>query len=64
MPGATTADFWRTCVPLYGAPCSPPAGTTSPWAGRPSPAAEFPLISRRGDRRPTRAAKGVYVCIR
>jgi hypothetical protein len=29
-------------------------------AGRPSPAAEFPLIARRGDRRPTRAAKGVY----
>jgi hypothetical protein len=27
---------------------------------RPSPAAEFPLIARRGDRRPTRAVKGVY----
>jgi hypothetical protein len=29
-------------------------------AGRLSPAAEFPLIGLRGDRRPTRAAKGVY----
>jgi hypothetical protein len=61
LPGATTADFGAVACRSIEPRALHWQVRRSPWAGRPSPAAEFPLIARRGDRRPTRAAKGVHL---